>query len=334
MNLTSDRSLGLPQAIFLYDSFLDIDYLCGVSFRGSHPKGALMPHRSLIIVVLLSLISVSILLGCSAHSGNGTSDSSQEDNSENGESDSSEENNRLLRILVTNDDGFDAEGIDAVVEALLLDEDNEVTVCAPNGNRSGTSDDTAIDNPACGTLNVIEATTASGYPVTAIDGCPADAVNYALANLYAPGEEPHLVISGLNSGQNVSEVAADISGTIGAAKTAARSGIAALAASQGKFRPGSQYDYVAGAEAVLAWIAEHRDALRRSNEAPTEITSINIPSCDVGSVRGTRLVPLDTSPVPFGFVDPPDCESTLENPAHDIEALNNGFVSQTLIPLD
>ena len=280
-----------------------------------------MPHRSLIIIVLLSLISASTLLGCSAQSGNG-------------ESDSSDENNRPLRILVTNDDGFDAEGIDAVVEALLLDEDNEVTVCAPNGNRSGTSDDTAIDNPACGTLSVIEATTASGYPVTAIDGCPADAVNYALANLYEIEKEPHLVISGLNSGQNVSEVVAGLSGTIGAAKTAARSGVAALAASQGKFRPGSQYDYVAGAEAVLAWIAEHRDALRRSNEAPTEITSINIPSCDVGSVRGTRLVPLDTSPVPFGFVDPPDCESTLENPAHDIEALNNGFVSQTLIPLN
>ena len=279
-------------------------------------EGALMSHRYLAIVLVLPFIFASALVGCSSKSGDGASGGSD------GES-------RQLRILVTNDDGFDAEGIDAIVEALRLNADNEVTVCAPDGNRSGTS-----DNTDCGSLSTVEETTASDYPVTAIDGCPADAVNYALANLYTPGEAPHLVISGLNSGQNVSQVVAGLSGTIGAAKTAARSGVSALAASQGDFDTGSQYDYAAGAEAVLAWLADHRDALLRSSAAPTDITSMNIPSCDKGSIRGVRLVPLDTAPIPIGFSDPPNCESTLENPANDIEALTNGFVSQTLIPLN
>ena len=273
-----------------------------------------MLDRSPVIVLALLFLSVSTPFGCTHETGAGASGGS-------------DGHHRQLRILVTNDDGFDAEGIDAVVEALLLDPDNEVIVCAPDGNRSGKSDDTD-----CGTLSTVDETTASGYPVTAIDGCPADAVNHALANLYEPGEGPHLVISGINSGQNVSEVAAGLSGTIGAAETAARMGVSALAASQGHFHPESQFDYMAGAEAVLAWLADHRDALRRSAASPIDFTNMNIPSCDAGSVRGIRLVPLATNPT--GFVDPPNCESTLEDPADDIEALNNGFVSQTLILLD
>ena len=275
-----------------------------------------MLSKYLAIVFALPIIYWSTVAGCSVSSGHGASGGSGD-------------NNQKLRILVTNDDGFDAEGIDAIVEGLILDADNEVTVCAPDGNRSGTS-----DNTDCGTLNTLDQTTASGYPVTAIDGYPADAVNYALTNLYTPDKAPDLVISGLNSGQNVSELVAGLSGTIGAAKTAARNGVPALAASQGHFHPDSQYDYAAGAEAVLVWLADHRHALRRGSAVPADITSMNIPSCDQGSIRGIRLVPLDTAEIPIGFIDPPDCESMLENPANDIEALNNGFISQSLIPLN
>ena len=275
-----------------------------------------MVHRRLAIPLAFLFVSASTLFGCTSHSGAGASGGSDDDD-------------RPLRILVTNDDGFDAEGLDAIVEALILDPENEVIVSAPDGNRSGTS-----ENTDCGTLSTVDETTASGYPVTAIDGCPADAVNHALANLYTLGEDPHLVISGINSGQNVSELVAGLSGTIGAAKTAARSGVPALAVSQGHFHPGSQYDYAAGTEAVLAWLADHRDALLQSSTEPVDITSMNIPSCDAGSIRGVRIVPLNTAPAPTGFVDPPNCESMLQDPADDIEALNNGFVSQTSIPLN
>jgi 5'-nucleotidase len=231
-----------------------------------------------------------------------------------------------LRILVTNDDGFGAEGIDAIVTALAANPNNDVLVCAPDRNRSGSS-----DNTNCGTLETVEEETISGYPATTIDGCPADAVNYALGNLYTPDEQPHVVISGINAGQNVSAVVATISGTIGAAKTAARSGVPALASSLGYFQEGSQFDYPSGVGAVLQWLSENRETLTQGGGPPTDMTSINIPSCDGGTIRGTRIVPL--APTNDGFVDPQDCESSLENPANDVEALLNGFITRTSIPL-
>jgi len=238
-----------------------------------------------------------------------------------------------LRILVTNDDGFAAEGIDAMVEGLIADPNNEVIVCAPSSNRSGSSDMTG-PSTRCGNLDVTTDTTASGYPATVIDGCPADAVNYALANLYMAGEPPHVVLSGINEGQNVSEpIATGVSGTVGAAKTAARSGVPALASSQGEPQPGSELDFPAGVTAVLSWLSENRGALAAGGVTPTDVTSINIPSCATGSIRGT-LVGLPLAPIADGFLDPQDCESTLENPANDVEALLNGFITQTSVPLN
>ncbi len=241
-----------------------------------------------------------------------------------------------LRILVTNDDGVGAEGIDAIVEALTADPNNDVTVCAPDGQRSGSG-----DNTDCGTLNGTDTTTQSGYAATAVDGCPADAVNYALdpANgLYAAGSLPHVVISGINEGQNVSEFVATVaSGTVGAAKTAARNhGIPALATSQGSSEgppippPGSVYDYDSGVSAALAWLAEHRSALAAGTVTTATVDSLNTPSCTAGSVRGLREVPLAVDGT--DAFKPQDCESTLEDPQDDVEAFINGFNALSPVP--
>jgi 5'-nucleotidase len=241
-----------------------------------------------------------------------------------------------LRILVTNDDGVSAEGIDVIVQALIADPNNDVTVCAPDGQRSGSGDKTD-----CGTLNGTGTTTQSGYAATAVDGCPADAVNYALdpANgLYAADSLPHVVISGINEGQNVSEgVATVASGTVGAAKTAARDhGIPALATSQGSSEgppippPGSVYDYDSGVSAALAWLAEHRSALAAGTVTTATVDSLNTPSCTAGSVRGLREVPLAVDGT--DAFKPQDCESTLEDPQDDVEAFVNGFNALSPVP--
>ena len=235
-----------------------------------------------------------------------------------------------LRILVTNDDGVAAHGIDAVVEALVADPSNDVVVCAPESNRSGSSDMTG-PSAFCGDLSVSSTTTLSGFDATAINGCPADAVNYALDNLYPADAPPHVVISGLNEGQNVSAVIASLSGTVGAAKTAARRGVPALASSQGIPGDGGEFDYPAGAEAVLAWLGPRRADLAQG-ALPPEADSINIPSCGSGAIRGTVVVPL--APTVEGAVEPQNCSSSLQDPANDVQALNNGFIAQTDIPLD
>ena len=131
-----------------------------------------------------------------------------------------------LHILVTNDDGVGAPGIDAVVEALRALPDTEVTVVAPLENQSGTGGQTTP-----GTLTVTDTTTASGYPAKAVAGFPADSVIWAFDQAGVT-QKPDLVVSGINFGQNLGPAVA-ISGTVGAAEAAAARGVPALAASQG-----------------------------------------------------------------------------------------------------
>ena len=248
-----------------------------------------------------------------------------------------------LRILVTNDDGVGAPGINAIIEALVADPNNQVVVSAPAENSSGSGDWTVNDPsppaPPCatGTGEATPASTLSGYDqdVWAVDGCPADAVNYALdpANgLYAADSLPHVVISGINQGQNVSEpIATEVSGTVGAAKTAARDhGIPALASSQGRPAPDAEYDYPSGVQAVLAWLAAHRGALAAGTVTTEEVDNLNIPSCETGSIRGLVEVPMAESSA--GAITAQDCESTLEDPENDVEALNNGYTTLGPVP--
>jgi 5'-nucleotidase len=240
----------------------------------------------------------------------------------------------ILRILVTNDDGVGAPGIDVLVEALIADPNNEVVVSAPAQNQSSSGDMTSPPP-----LQVTETMTASGYPAAAVDGFPADSVIYALDNLY-PDAPPHVVLSGVNEGQNVGNVKiggseigllVDISGTVGAAKTAACADIPAMASSQGE---GETLDYESGVTEVLRWLEENREALLAGDVAVDNITSINIPSCDTGAIRGQLEVPLALDNpngwnLPEGFQD---CESTVENPPNDIEAFFNGYTTITPVP--
>ena len=184
-------------------------------------------------------------------------------------------------------------------------------------------------------LQATDEMTASGYPATAVEGFPADSVIYALENLYGD-DPPHVVLSGINAGQNVGNVAggiiSQISGTVGAAKTAACLGVPALASSQGE---GETLDFPSGLDAVLTWLESNRAALLAGSVPLDDITSVNIPSCDgKGEIRGSIEVPLATTAeseenFPNG---PQDCESTLEDPTDDVQAFFNGFIAITPVP--
>jgi 5'-nucleotidase len=263
--------------------------------------------QRLLISVFAVLCGVAILVGC------GSDD---------------DDESRVLRILVTNDDGVGAEGIDAVVEALIADPRNEVMVCAPESNRSGSSDQTGPSD-FCGDLAVRAATTASGYPATSVNGCPADSVIYALQSLYPADAPPDLVVSGLNEGQNHSVAIAGISGTVGAAKTASRMGVPAVATSQGIPEP----DYETGVDVVLEWLDEHRGEILRGFD-PIDIASINVPSCLDGSLRGT-ISGLPLAEQAAGAFDEPNCiDEPAEPPTTDVEAFLDGYATVTAVGLD
>lgn len=226
-----------------------------------------------------------------------------------------------LRILVTNDDGVASPGIDALVVALLELPRVKVTVVGPATNQSGTSDKTTP-----GSLVGTETTTESGYPAVAVPGFPADSVNVALDTGLV--KKPHVVISGINQGQNLGALS-DVSGTVGAARTAARRGIPALAVSQGLGEPP---DYAAGAAAAVTWLREHRKELERKvSRGDVLLENLNVPTCTVGEVRGLVEVPIATSAE--NAVGPSDCASTLTDPVDDIQAFANGFAVVSTLPL-
>ena len=220
-----------------------------------------------------------------------------------------------LLVLVSNDDGVDAPGIDALVEMLIVRDDVEVVVVAPGGNRSGSSDTTTED----GEVTAVDATTATGHPAVAVSGFPADAVIHALDVM---GIEPDLVISGINEGANIGPFS-ELSGTVGAARTGARAGYPALAASQGLGEPP---DFPAGAAAVAAWLDDNIEELRTGPAA--FVDTINIPSCTEGEIRGVVEVETATD---FGEYDAinSDCTSELVDPVGDVEAFSVGFVSRS-----
>jgi 5'-nucleotidase len=224
-----------------------------------------------------------------------------------------------LEILVTNDDGVGAEGIDVLVQALTALDDVEVTVVAPAGQQSGTGGSVTE-----GPLTTNEATTASGYEARAVDGFPADTIRVAFDEL---AQTPDLVVSGINEGQNLGPLV-DVSGTVGAARAGARRGVPALAVSQGL---GQDLDYEVAAGLVTDWIAEHADALRAGDMPGDVVANLNVPTCDVGELRGQVEVASATTGNPLA---PSDCTSTAEGAGDDVTAFTNGFATLTDVPIE
>lgn len=224
-----------------------------------------------------------------------------------------------LRILVTNDDGVGAVGIDSLVEGLRGIERVRVTVVAPSGNQSGTGDRTTE-----GPLTTEPTTTASGYQAVAVQGYPADTVNFALDG-GIPGK-PHLVASGINAGQNLGPVV-NVSGTVGAARTAVRRGVPAVAISQGTGEPP---DYAAGVREAVRWVKANRKALtKKGAKAPADVANLNVPTCTTGKVRGLVRVPSATT---GDAGAPSDCASKLKKPADDVIAFTNGYAALSKVP--
>src|SRR4051794_41523868 len=131
----------------------------------------------------------------------------------------------LVRILLTNDDGISAPGLQAARRALVELDDIEVDVIAPDSNRSATARSITTRSP----LSVEEITFEDGRVGYATAGTPVDCVRFAELGLV--GGRPDLIVSGINHGSNLGD---DItySGTVAAALEGIVLGIPAIAVSQ------------------------------------------------------------------------------------------------------
>ncbi len=241
-----------------------------------------------------------------------------------------------FQVMVSNDDGYMAPGIDALVEGLYTLPNAEISVVAPLANQSGSSDKTT---PEPYVVDAVPGTTLSGRPATAItstdpednagSGSPADSVLYGLNQLHMA---PDVVLSGSNEGQNIANLGSGGSGTIGAARTARRQGFPAIATSAGALT--TEPDFATAVTYTLELLERWRLGL----EADTlqTVLNINSPSCGEGeSVNG--LVYTVVAPSLDGrSYAAVDCNSTV--PAadlmDDVDAFNNGYVSITDMGID
>jgi 5'-nucleotidase len=225
-----------------------------------------------------------------------------------------------IKILVTNDDGYGSDGIDALVQALREVPDVEVTVVAPLANQSGKG-----GSVTGGTLTATDVTTKSGYKAKAVDGTPADSIIWAI-DQKGIDFMPDLVISGVNAGQNMGP-AVSISGTVGAAREAMAKGIPAVAASQGGIAP--PQDFPNAVKLVINWLNENMAAVADGTLPTTTLPNFNAPTCATGSVR--TLVEVPVAATADGYNDTPNCASTLASPTDDIQGYLNGFGTLSML---
>jgi 5'-nucleotidase len=143
-----------------------------------------------------------------------------------------------MRVLLTNDDGIEAAGLQSLRKALLEIPDVELEVIAPDGNRSAMARSITTRRP----LWVEEVDFADGTVGYATDGTPVDCVRLARLGLIK-GFEAELVVSGINHGSNLGD---DItySGTVAAALEALVLGLPGIAVSQQS--PALEFDFRSG----------------------------------------------------------------------------------------
>src|SRR4028119_1918589 len=152
-----------------------------------------------------------------------------------------------MRVLLTNDDGIEAEGLQALRRALLQVPDIELAVIAPDGNRSAMARSITTRRP----LWVQEVDFGDGTVGYATDGTPVDCVRFAKLGLI-DGFEADLIVSGINHGANLGD---DItySGTVAAALEGVVLGVPGIAVSQQSqaremdFRLGHEFEFGAAA---------------------------------------------------------------------------------------
>ena len=190
-----------------------------------------------------------------------------------------------MRVLLTNDDGIAATGLQTLRRALLEVEGIEVAVIAPDSNRSASARSITTRRP----LWVEEVQFRDGTVGYATDGTPVDCVRFARLGL-VEGFEADLIVSGINHGANLGD---DItySGTVAAALEGVVLGLPAIAVSQQSraremdFRLGDQFDFEAGARFV-ARIVQELEAVPLPEGT---LLNVNVPAGEPEGVEVTRI---------------------------------------------
>lgn len=180
-----------------------------------------------------------------------------------------------MRILVTNDDGIHAPGIE-LLEEVARELSDDVWVCAPSDNQTGAGHSLTLSMPVR-----LRKHSERRFSVT---GTPTDAVSMGLKHVC--DSAPDLILSGVNAGANLGD---DItySGTVSAAMEGALAGIPSIALSQvmTQERPPSGDRF----HAARHWAAKVIAPLIETKFENRTLVSVNFPALDADEVKGIRV---------------------------------------------
>ncbi len=192
-----------------------------------------------------------------------------------------------MKVLLTNDDGIAATGLHAMRRALLQVPGADLSVIAPDSNRSATARSITTRTP----LWVEEIELDDGTKGYATDGTPVDCVRFAALGLLE--HQPDLIVSGINHGSNLGD---DItySGTVAAALEGIVLGIPAIAVSQQAdhgemdFRDGRQWEH-RDFEGVAGFVARMVEELERVPMPAGTLLNVNAPAGETTGAIGCGL---------------------------------------------
>jgi 5'-nucleotidase len=191
----------------------------------------------------------------------------------------------MMNVLLTNDDGIDAEGLQAMRRALVELEDVRLAVIAPDGNRSAMARSITTRRP----LWVAEVPFADGTVGYATDGTPVDCVRLASLGL-VEGFSADLVVSGINHGANLGD---DItySGTVAAALEGVVLGLPAIAVSQQSGARALDYRFDGGFdfETAATFVARLVERIEQVPLPAKTLLNINVPAGPPAGVEVTSL---------------------------------------------
>ncbi|HKO16625.1 MAG TPA: 5'/3'-nucleotidase SurE [Gemmatimonadaceae bacterium] len=236
-----------------------------------------------------------------------------------------------MRLLVTNDDGILATGLQCLVEA--ASPLGEVTVVAPDREQSATSHSLTLHHP----LRPVR----RGERRWQVDGTPTDCVMLAVETLMP--ERPSFVLSGINHGQNMGE---DVlySGTVAAAMEGLALGIPSIAVSFAGGDLRADITHLPRQVPILTRLLRHLTLLPAF--PPNTLLNVNLPPVEEEEVKGVRLTRLgrrvysnSITPMrdPWGreiyWIGGGEANWTGEEDS-DFMAIQDGFISVTPLQLD
>ena len=178
-----------------------------------------------------------------------------------------------MRILITNDDGYQAKGIKTLAE--IMKKYGEVTVIAPKTHQSGMSMAVSL-----GFKQIAHKDLGNGWHY--VDATPASCVKFGLNTMFL-NNFPDVVVSGINHGSNASN-ASCYSGTLGAAEEAALNGIPAIGVSLDSLHPDADFS---GVEAFFGEIFEKLMSNLPSRQGV--YYNVNFPDIPADQIKGFKV---------------------------------------------